>query len=156
MKKIEKAKERGEILEPTDFEQTKALGIKARELIGPEPEAWEKNVWSDVLQDTHGNLLKQRENKETGAVDWEIVSSESVRMRRQMQEHCDWPLSARDLHSLGLKGKRIKMTEQEKMAWMADDGQNQGDIQDWTIMLPDNFSTGTKVEEVVQKASKLI
>ena len=30
------------------------------------------------------------------------------------------------------------------------------DIEDWTINLPDEFSTGTKVEEIVQKPAKLI
>ena len=57
---------------------------KTNGLLGPEPQPWEQNIWSDVLQDTNGNLLKQKENKETGEIDWEIVSSESVKMRRKL------------------------------------------------------------------------
>lgn len=82
-----------------DFNQTNKASklLKPKELVGPEPEAWERNIWSDVLQDTNGNLLKQTENKQTGAIDWEIVSTDSIKMRRKLQEHCDWPLSARDM-----------------------------------------------------------
>ena len=29
-----------------------------REMVGPEPQDWEKNIWSDVVQDTQGNLLR--------------------------------------------------------------------------------------------------
>ena len=50
-KELKEMEENGMIM-PEENPQIK------REMVGPEPENWEKNIWSDVIEDTNGNLLR--------------------------------------------------------------------------------------------------